>query len=384
VSSRYAAGVAALALLVISLSASSQQPLIKRKPVEANYEHLAGDAPRIAGECAALLSVPPDRSASIALVSSKREGGIVNSGAQIDAAFVNPSPQSPRFLPAVARDYSFHSIALEKLTDSDNSRVNTDRVLRGIATRRVLKQDATIVVAGKSDVDTSLLVDAAAPSQFVIEQVTESKTFDRNMEWLRARQYSQNAVLFDFTPRTKEAIQRMGVDADLKRWQSFSRKVHKSFADRKQGPSVGNRTVKALFDRLTDPSGSVVVLYAHSDGKSLVLDTDEGVVTVTADAIRDLGHRANGSLAPILLINCEARAVVADAFLHAGSPFVAASDKPLQLDEAAKFIDSYASLVFDSKYDVIDAFYDAHRDTKPYRLSPLANIVMEAKRNKAT
>jgi carboxypeptidase C (cathepsin A) len=69
----------------------------------------------------------------------------------------------------VARDYSFHSIALEKLTDSDKSRVNTDPVLRGIATRRVLNQDATIVVAGKSDVDTSLLVDAAAPSQFVID-----------------------------------------------------------------------------------------------------------------------------------------------------------------------------------------------------------------------
>lgn len=250
----------------------------------------------------------------------------------------------------------------------------TGKALRDIANNEALSPDATLIVDGDSGVDTSLLTKYAEGNQFVVEQRSNAKKFHLNLLRVRQRLFSSKLSVFDFTPTSNEAIRDFNVAGTVGEWRGSSQKIERIFARLDQRKALQPRTVEALRSRLLDPEGGVVVIYGHSDGDSIWLDTDDGISRLTPEDIKEIGETARGRLPAILLLNCHAESLLAPAFLDAGSPFVAATDKPMTLTEATKFLDSYAKRVFRDSQDVIDAFYNS-ADALPFRMRPMANSV---------
>jgi hypothetical protein len=343
--------------------------LIQRRPGDANYAYLTSHSRSLAEDCAAILLGAPKHSCSIALVQSRRASS-ADANAQIEVTYGALSTSAAG---ATGKDDVVKKIAESELLDTDNSAAYTGTFLRSILARQSFMLNGTVVIAKDSDVDTSILVEAASSTQFVIEQHSLPETFARNMQRLRARRHSTKLSVFDFTPRTLDAAITMGVDRDLAKWRGFSKRIAESFSKLKQANVVEPRSRATLARRLADSRGTVVVLYAHADGDYVFLDTDDGVVKLSAQDISDIGVRAGGNLPPVILLNCEARAHLAPAFLDAGSPFVVASDKPLQVEEVANFMDHLARGIFREGRDVVDAYFNAQREAKPYRLRPIAS-----------
>src|SRR5262249_13179018 len=151
----------------------------------------------------------------------------------------------------------------------------------------------------------------------------------------------------------------------------FSRRISAIFYSYGKPEVIGQRSKDALLQRLRDPAGGVVVVYAHSDGKDIWLDTDDGVVRLSQEDIAAAGKVAGGRLAPIILLNCETRSALAPAFLDAGSPFVATTDQQLDLFEAGSFISQFAKALYIGNEDVLDAYFTAQQIANPNRLRPI-------------
>lgn len=166
---------------------------------------------------------------------------------------------------------------------------------------------------------------------------------------------------------------QMGVSGPAFLWRYISSQVSSVFLSYGKPEVIGQRTKAALLRRLQDPTGGVIVLYAHSDGENIILDTDDGIVPLTPDDIARAGRGAPGGLPPIILLNCKTRPVLGPQFLEAGSPFVATTDQKLGLFEVGSFITHFARAMYTGGQDVVDAYFTAQQAANPYRLRPIAD-----------
>lgn len=366
------AQIGLVALLFASLS--DAQESLQRVPVDTDYFRLLESPDKTCNKCQALLSArPAPGSCPLAIVRSVVDAKNPKES-RIESVFLAPS-EGGGSSGLYGRDFFDSKIPAGQLRDTGNSAVYTETILAKVSARASLAADGTVIVPKGSLIDTSLLVKGSGPHRFVIEQQTKAERFAANLGRLRQRAPSLELSVFDFAPRNEEAIRAMGAVGSAAKWRGFSKDVSKSFTDVVGGSrSLQPREVATLEARLKDPRGGVVVIYGHSDGRQIWLDTEYGIKALSVEDVRRIGAEAGGKLPPIILLNCNAQPTLASAFLDAGAPFVAATDKPLGADEAARFLDRLARAVHVEKLDVIDAYYVAQRDTMPYRLRPMAEI----------
>ncbi|MDE5441087.1 hypothetical protein GWG65_06375 [Bradyrhizobium sp. CSA207] len=365
---------------LLSIMSSAAEAQILRTPVDADYVDFLRNADARCNSCELLLTIPDEtpRSSSLAYVRAKTaksgeteiQAAYFKLGTGTDASGKN----------AVVNDYLASAIAPQRLKDAQASKHFQANALRAIAAHKALAPNATIVVsradpfdasAKASPIDTSALISFGSAASLIVEQVSEVPQFAANMKWLRERPFSQNVTLFDFTPRSRDAVKQMGVDAPPLFWQHLSRRVSATFRSYGKSDVIGPRTKKALLSRLKDPTGGVVILYAHSDGEKIWLHTDTDVDYLTPDDIKEVGKAAGGRLPPIILLNCETRAALGPQFLAAGSPIVAATDLKLSASAAKNFISQFAKALYVGKQDAIDAYFSAQKIADPSRLHPI-------------
>jgi hypothetical protein len=208
-----------------------------------------------------------------------------------------------------------------------------------------------------------MLIRQSQDRQFIIEQESLAKRFGDNLQVLARRKHSTKLSIFDYAPKSDAALAAMGENlGSIGEWRSVSADIARAIRRRSSGEKdIEARTLTALIERLKDPEGGVVLIYGHAEDDILHLDTDEGIVKLDAAAIRRIGEANGGRLPPIFLMNCRTRSVLASAFLAAGSPMVATSDRPLPIVDIASFVDSLAKRVYGGN-DVIDAFFDAQKE----------------------
>jgi hypothetical protein len=368
--------------------ANAQQ--LKRVPVYADYMDFLENADKRCNECELLLTVrntKPQGSPLCYVRAKPKKGG---PDAEIQAAYFAldrdqklKSSSSPR---AAVDDYQSFSLPSDHLLDGVASAAYTGDYLRKIATHKALAPKATIIVSrlnpydsevAMSPIDTSLLIKYAEGDNFIVEQQSGVRQFAANMQRLREREFSQNVMVFDFTPRSTAAVRSMQVDGSALIWRAFSRSVASTFRSYRQPQVLGARTKQALLDSLaTQALGGVVILYAHSDGKNIILDTENGIEQLTADDIEAVGKITGGRLPPIILLNCKTRGILGPAFLSAGSPFVATTDQQLGLPSARKFISAFAKAMYVGKEDVLDAYFTAQMIAGPTHLHPIVENVL--------
>jgi hypothetical protein len=353
-------------LLSITIVASAfAEPPIQRVPVNADMRNFVLNAEQACNLCEAFLT--PRGQPNTAALAYVRSKVMDANKSEIQTVYYSVTPE----LKPKIDGYNLSSFSTDKLNDTTNSFVNTYPAIQNLVSKDVLSADATIIVAPNGAVDTSLIVRAAGPSNFVAEQVSEPGRFAENLRRLRERSYSQDLSVYDFAPRSKTALQRMNLPGSSLTWRFFSWDVDRAFARHNRRDVFGRRTKEALLKRLEDSSGGVVILYAHSDGNDIVLDTDDGIRRLTPNDIELAGKKTGGRLPAIILLNCQTRPVLGPAFLAAGSPFVASTDASLTLPETARFISNLADSVFAGKQDVIDAYFSAQQKVNPTRLHPI-------------
>lgn len=352
---------------------------LRRVPAVSNVQHLVEYVDKSCNKCNALLSTPAGPgSCSVALVRSVRDGKDP-SKSSIEAAYFKPGEGSESS-GLYSRGFLSMPISTNDLAETSASQPLTEKHLRKVAIASTLTSNATMIVTKGSSIDTSLLVKHAAPGQFVIEQRSEPARFTENLARLRDRAFASRVSVYDFSPRSKSSIDKMKVNGKINDWKEFTQRIKKSFGSVKGKKALMPATLDSLEARLKDPSGGVVVIYAHSDGNTIWLDTRDGIKMFGADDIRRIGEQNDGKLPPIVLLNCLADAALAEAFLQAGSPFVAATDKSLGLAEATNFLDRFARAIYADKADVIDAYFDAQQQTMPFRLRPMADQTVRFRR----
>jgi hypothetical protein len=356
-----------IAITIIGQACADTQLL--RIPVNANMYKFAMSAEQHCNLCEAILMSPEKREPMpLAYVRSKIFG---SNKSEIQTVYFSVKANGDtRTAGWRTKEYT-----TDELNDTTNSFVYTYGAMQEIVRKEALLPNGTIIVAPKSAVDTSLLIRAGGSGNFIAEQVSEPKRFAENLTRLRERDYSQKVTVFDFTPRSRQALRTMGLPGGSLTWRFFSWDVYRSFAKYDRSDVFGRRTKEALLKRHEDSSGGVVILYAHSDGNDIILDTDEGIVRLTPSDINSIGERTGGRLPAIILLNCETRPILGPAFLAAGSPFVATTDLPLNLRETASFVKEFADSLFAQKQDVIDAFFSAQRKANPTRLRPIVEYL---------
>ena len=374
-------------LFAFLTSSASAAPQIQRAPVDADYVDFLKNADKRCDSCELLLTVRGDSQphtsplAYVRAKNAKKDDGTEIQAAYFQLAKDNDKDSGFSTGKASVTDYSAFGVATERLKDAQASNFYTGDALRTIATHNALSPMATIIVSRSNPVDTSanfgpidtsILIRYGSSSNFIIEQASEIPRFAANMKRLHDRRYSQKITLFDFAPRSRAAIKNMDLEGSALIWQLFSTRISLIFSSYGKPEAIGQRSKDALLARLKDPTGGVVVLYAHSDGKDIVLDTADGVVRLTPDDIAKVGKAAGGQLPPVVLLNCETRAVLGPAFLAAGSPFVATTDQKLGLFEAGNFVSQFAKALYVGEQDVIDAYFTAQQIASPTRLRPIA------------
>jgi hypothetical protein len=361
-----------VALLQLVTGVALAEGALRRVPEVSNVLHLVEDVDKSCNKCTALLSSPAGPgSCPVALVRAVRDGKD-RSKSSIEAAYFKPGTGAESS-GLYSRGFLSLPISTADLADTIHSQPLTENHLRKVAMAPKLTSTATVIVTKGSSIDTSLLVKHSAPDQFVIEQRSEPARFVENLSRLRDRAFFSAVSVYDFSPRSASSIETMKANGKIDEWKHFSRQIKRSFSSVKGKEALMPPTLDSLEARLKDPSGGVVVIYAHSDGNTILLDTRDGIRMFGPDDIRKIGQENNGKLPPVVLLNCLADAALADAFLQAGSPFVAATDQSLRLTEATSFLDRFARAIYAEKADVIDAYFDAQQKTMPFRLRPMAD-----------
>lgn len=372
--SSWASAIVCALLLANWAAAAFAQQVLHRRPSDADFRALLTHADKVCNVCEALLSrAPLAGTANVGMVFASEKDA--KSQASIQAVFV-ASPQVWNPSESLPRGFFDSTLPHDELHDAINSRVYTVKHLAKLAESKSLSPSATLVVRKGMPIDTSLLVEHAGRQSFVVEQVSTPDRFAENLSRLREREPSQKLTVFDFAPRSVEAIAALNIEGKVSTWRNFSGAIRKSFAAAGATPDAvrGGSTLSALVERLKDPSGGVVILYAHSDGERIFAHTASGIESFGRTEIMGWGAEAGGMLPPIVLLNCQAKSAVGSAFLDAGSPFVVATDRPLRLDETAKFLNNYAHFVYRDRLDVVDGYYEAQRASKPTRLHPIAGL----------
>jgi hypothetical protein len=362
-------------LLILSLGTSRAEPQLQRVPIETNYPNFLQNAASHCNACEFYLTPKPKTRNTAPLLAYVTSRKMKNdpTKSEIQAAYFRLNGNSDgNSDPLSLEDYFGFQLPTENLEDAQASDFYTGGALRSIATRDVLKAGATMVVSPSSSIDTSILIRNGGGADFIVEQQTgDELKFAANLKRLRDRQYSQKVTLFDFTPRSRAAVREMNLDTPALVWRAFSARISLIFTSYGKPEVIGQRSKTALLERLRDPGGAAIVLYAHSDGADILLDTDTGVVRLTPNDIAEVGAAADGRLPPVILLNCETRPILAPAFLAAGSPFVVTTDQKLGLFEAGNFVSHYAKALYVGDQDVIDAYFTAQQLANPNRLHPI-------------
>jgi hypothetical protein len=355
--------VLTIALLALAFGTSSAQETPRRTPSVADYTKVihAGDDSFKA--CVKLLTgrAAADECALV-LVRSEPESGQSNDTIIEAVAFRGTSGSQGTVTDAIS-GYERKRIATRDLEDRQNADALVEPIMKSIMDKRHVPPDATVVVSGGSKITASMLIRQSQDRQFIIEQESLAKRFGDNLQILAQRKHSGNVSIFDYAPQSEAALAAMGGNlGSVREWRSVSEDIATSVRKRSSGTKrVEPRTLAALKERLRDPEGGVVVIYGHSDGQRIFLDTEEGVVELGAVDIRRMGEANGGRLPPIMLLNCRTRSVLAPAFLAAGSPMVITSDRPLPIVDIATFVDRLVRRVH-SGNDVIDSFFDVQKD----------------------
>lgn len=364
-----------LIFFIASISASLAEPQILRAPVNADYSDFLKNADSRCDSCSLLLTVggkPEANTSSLVYVRSQKDKKD-ETKSEIQAAYFQANPRANGGEAVSVNDFLGFKMPTAQIADIQASEFHTGNALRSVATRGTLQARATMIVSRSSPVDTSILIRNGGDANFIVEQASEEiDRFVANMEQIRNRRYSQDVTVFDFTPRSDAALKAMELSGPAFIWRFLSGRISSLFSSYGKAEAIGPRSKAALLKRLSDPTGGVVVLYAHSDGTSILLDTDDGVVKLTPDDISAVGKAAGGRLPPIILLNCETRPVLAPAFLSAGSPLVMTTDQQLGIFEAGNFIAQFAKALYIGGQDVIDAYYTAQKIANPTRLRPIA------------
>jgi len=292
--------------------------------------------------------------------------------AWISAFYFESSPGRPMGIGA--KTVRNVEIPEKNLSDATNSKVLTGKQLTKLGSDSMLQKDATLMVLKGSQVDASLLVNNATENQIVIVQESDPSRFGANISRLASRDHSTDLAVFDYSPMSDRAITEMGVNGTLSEWRGFSDGIARDFRVVGAANAIKSRDIQTLLRRLKDSQGGVVIIYAHSDGNSLYLDTDAGIVKFGVEDIKKLSVETGGKLPPIVLLNCNAAPLLGSAFLNAGSPLVMATDMPLGLGEARTFLKRVAQEVFVRGSDVVDATYDAQSKSGPFRMKPMVEL----------
>lgn len=333
----------------------------RRIPMVADYTKLILASEPSFEMCSKLLMGPPKAdTCSVLLVRSSNQPDDVHSKVEA-VAFRKNVGVNGAATDALA-GYERHQIAQTKLDDLQNVDTYVRPIMKQLIDKKRIPDDATVVVTKGSQVSASMLIPHARERQFIIEQESFARRFGDNLKVIAGRKSSSALAVFDFAPRSQAAIDAMGGDiGNLRDWQAVSKEIDRTLRTRshhKQG--LETRTLAALEARLKDPEGGVAVIYGHSNGEKVFLDTDEGIVTLGPAEIRRIGEASGGKLPPIILLNCLTRSTLAPAFLAAGSPIVMTSDRPLPIVGIATFIDKLSKQTI-AGHDVIDSFFDVQR-----------------------
>jgi len=268
------------------------------------------------------------------------------------------------------RSLCARSIKTANLRDKWNSEVFQSKALKlpveEIGKRSALGETPAetperLYVVVDRNVDAQMLSRNVGANGTVVRMSSRPEQFERNIARLSTRTFSDRVQVFDFSPRSYEAHRKMGLPGDLDnimRWTD-NREQIRSIAEKSHLQNVMNadRSLSALYASLDREDGAVIVLFAHSDGKAIYLDTDEGVVSLDPEKIAALKSR--GRKLPVLaLINCEASGALTSEFLDAGAPAVLSSDRPISANDARTFFESFLKKVSGGR-DVIDALFEA-------------------------
>ncbi|MBY3378929.1 hypothetical protein [Rhizobium laguerreae] len=358
-------------LLGVIASIAHAEPQVIRKPVDTDYAEFLKDADEHCNGCEfALMSPGAPKSAQLVYLRTK-ENESDKTKARLQAAYFHLDTKPAGDPITGITDYFESEFA--HADDPYLSAFRTKDALQQVPQRAAVAKQATFVVSGNLPVDTSLLIRNSRTTDFIIEAVSDGPRFDANMKRLRERAYSQNVTIFDFTPTTAAAAEKMGVAKWPLAWRFFSAQLRLIFYNYGKTEVLAHRSKAELLKRLRNPDGGVVVLYAHSNGETISLDVGGGKMDeLSAADIKKLGEETNGRLPPVILLNCQTRAALAPEFLKAGSPFVATTDQQLDLFEIGSFMSAFAKALYNAKQDVIDAYFTAQDIANPNRLRPVA------------
>jgi hypothetical protein len=348
----------------------------RRVPVQVDYTNLINHSDASFRSCTALLtSAPrPDRCSVLLMRTAPPDStgkAIIESISFAPKSNISLGPKTES-----VTGYSMSYVPPEILADKVNAEALTGGILGRMTAPKVVAVNSTIIVLRGSALDASLVTTNAQSGQFVVEQVSAPRRFGVNMSAMRERRSSQQLTIFDFTPSTEDALAAMKLQPEIGIWNKFSTQARLAVETAARGQtSLAPRTLEALRARLADATGGVVVIYAHSDGQALYLDTEGGVQRLTRSDIEDIGRKSGGRLPPILLLNCNTRSEIAPAFLDAGSPLVMSSDSQLPVDKAAQFLGRLSKRVFEEHQDVIDAFFDIQKSVRLVGMRAIASAL---------
>lgn len=367
-----------LALIVFSilLSVSAHSQELQRVPVSADYLNFISKADEQCNSCSVLL-LPGARpnTSSIVYVRSTLDKSKKDS-ISLEAGYFKEATSNKLSIPSFEIN-DFYGSAPISLANTNNPYLiehYAEEYAKEIMVNPALKSNATFIISRDSKVDASLFIKYSGQRNFIVEQYSNNVKFDLNMRRMAARSYSQDVKIFDFTPRTSKAIAAMKASGTSLQWRYFSWRLQGILETSGLSGALGVRTKSALVERLSDSSGGVIIVYAHSDGESIFLDTDRGPTKLTMDDIKEIGKKSSNKLPPVILLNCNTRSGLARTFIDAGSPFVATTDYELQVEDAVRFIRYFARALQIEKNDVIDAYFAAQSRSNLVGLRPIAGI----------
>src|SRR6185312_12394570 len=103
---------------------------------------------------------------------------------------------------------------------------------------------------------TSLLIKYSDSRHFIVEQASGPEQLQANLDWLRNRTFSQNLTIFDFAPKSEDALEKIGRPAgELGQWEKFSAKIEDSINKFPTKGLRGEQAIDRFFDRLEKPDG---------------------------------------------------------------------------------------------------------------------------------
>jgi len=268
--------------------------------------------------------------------------------------------------------YAIERVKSPELRDRVNAGVYTEAPLKRLVGK--VADGSTLIVQRGSLLDPSVVLGVAGEKSFVVAQHSDPKIFGQNLNRVQEFERRGELSFFDFSPRSDESAREMnGFRTNVRDWRLSSRKIADALsAVQSERVVVGERTLSSLLDRLKNPGGAVVVIYGHSDGEQIWLDTQEGVLALTPDLLRrELG--AQGRLPLLALLNCETAPILVPTFLELGSPLVFGSEQQLRLKDIVAFVHE-AGAGMNRTSSPLQSLYGAAVRMDGFGLYPIADM----------